>query len=47
MAIKYLKKQLKLHQLMILSTRDTVQKLLIELGKSKEEGCKQLTEKIR
>ena len=46
MAIKYLKKAIKTASTDDTKTRDIVQKLLIELEKSKEEGCKQLTKKF-
>ncbi len=46
MAIKYLKKSPKQPSTDDLKTREVVQKLLTELEKTREEGCKELTKKF-
>ena len=46
MAIKYLKKSPKTSSTDDLKTREIVQKLLNDLEKSKEDGCKELTKKF-
>ena len=46
MAIKYLKKSPKQPSTDDLKTREVVQKLLTELEKMREEGCKELTKKF-
>ena len=46
MTIKYLKKASKTASTDDTKTKDIVQKLLQELEKSKEDGCKELTKKI-
>ncbi len=46
MAIKYLKKSPKTSSSDDLKTREIVQKLLNDLEKSREEGCKELTKKF-
>ena len=46
MAIKYLKKSPKTSSTDDLKTREIVQKLLNDLEKSKEDGCKKLTKKF-
>ena len=46
MAIKYLKKSPKQPSTDDLKTREVVQKLLIELEKTREEGCNELTKKF-
>ena len=46
MGIKYLKNHLNSHLLMMFKTRDIVQKLLNDLEKSREDGCKELTKKF-
>ena len=46
MGIKYLKKSPKQPSTDDVKTREIVQKLLSELEKSREEGCKELTKKF-
>ena len=46
MTIKYLKKATKTASTDDTKTKEIVQKLLNELEKSKEEGCKELTKKF-
>ena len=46
MGIKYLKKSPKKPSTDDLKTRDIVQKLLVDLEKSREEGCKDFTKKF-
>ena len=46
MGIKYLKKSPKQPSTDDVKTRDIVQKLLIDLEKSREDGCKELTKKF-
>ena len=46
MTIKYLKKSPKQPSTDDVKTREIVQKLLSELEKSREEGCKELTKKF-
>ena len=46
MGIQYLKKAVKTASTDDTKTRDIVQKLLSELEKSKEDGCKELTKKF-
>ena len=46
MGIKYLKKSPKQPSTDDVETREIVQKLLSELEKSREEGCKELTKKF-
>ena len=46
MAIKYLKKSPKQPSTDDIKTREIVQKLLHELEKSREDGCKDLTKKF-